>query len=275
MAQEHPVLNYGRQVRQFYGLGNRTLHRLAVTSADFLEPSVTTLANVASTAGALSSNTPYNAAAAPGNSSGPGPAGSVVSVTVTNDGASTHRVRLTIPQVTGADFYDIFLSAHAAPKWVARITEDERAAGCVINTDRSVGSGGTAGAVDIGQQGVGNVQTNQAPYNDPDGFARIFEGSDGFDPIDCAGYSAAIVTPEINSTAPDAVSSVTLSLWILDDADTFHFVTSRTFTFFDADDKYATPVWAVDVYGSSVVVLVDELHGTEPSIDVYVQPAGY
>lgn len=68
-------------------------------------------------------------------------------------------VLMTFSAVTGATHYDLFLSVDAAPKWVARITEAQRAAGCAITAVGTVGAGGSAGVVDIQVVGTGVVTT--------------------------------------------------------------------------------------------------------------------
>lgn len=68
-------------------------------------------------------------------------------------------VLMTVAQVTGATHYDLFLSVDAAPKWVGRITEAQRAAGCAVTAVGTVGAGGSPGVVDIQVVGTGVVTT--------------------------------------------------------------------------------------------------------------------
>lgn len=66
-------------------------------------------------------------------------------------------VRAAIAQVTGATGYDVYCSTAADPLWVGRITETQRAAGCVISAVGVVGAGSVAGSVDIQAIGTGNA----------------------------------------------------------------------------------------------------------------------
>lgn len=65
-------------------------------------------------------------------------------------------VRAAFTQVTGATFYDLYMSTDgAAAKFVGRITEAQRATGIKLTAVNVTGAGGTAGAVDIEVTGTG------------------------------------------------------------------------------------------------------------------------
>lgn len=74
---------------------------------------------------------------------------------ITSGGNLTGRIAFA--QVSHADYYDIFYSAIADPLWVARITEAQRAAGCVVTEVGVVGAGGVPGSVDIQVAGTGGA----------------------------------------------------------------------------------------------------------------------
>ena len=107
----------------------RVLHRNAITSADKLvSPVSLVLADVA-TQGVLEHTTKHYANVAAHNRFGNTPPATKVDITTAADGNNTHGVRLTVPQVVGADGYDLFMSKDAQPKWVGRITESQRLTG--------------------------------------------------------------------------------------------------------------------------------------------------
>lgn len=79
--------------------------------------------------GTLNASTTYYVAVIPGNEFGPTKAASVFdNVATAASGLNTHSVTISIPE-KGGDYYDIFVSVDAAPKWVARISEAERLLG--------------------------------------------------------------------------------------------------------------------------------------------------
>lgn len=159
------------------------LHRDAITAADRLSaPAAPTLADVA-TGGSLAFNTTYYFAVAAHNRWGVTTTTTPVSQLTANDAVNTHVIQATVAAVTGADGYDVFLSTDAAPKWVARVTEAQRAAGVVVTAVGTVTTtGGTAGKIDVCVVGTG-IQTSNA----------VFANNTAYTPasvtgIDCTGY---------------------------------------------------------------------------------------
>jgi hypothetical protein len=113
--------------------------------------------------GSLKPNTTMYSSASAGNAVGSGEVAIIVRNKTSNDFIATHCMDLTIPKVSDAAFYDIFLSSNPQPKWVGRITEQERANGCVIYTYGIVKHNGNApGTVRICVEGHG-VQTSDVP----------------------------------------------------------------------------------------------------------------
>jgi hypothetical protein len=108
-----------------------------------------TMADVA-TGGALAANTNHYSAVSAGNSFGPSGASTVSDVVKTaSDGNATHCYDVTVAQLTGAEYYDIFCSIDAAPRWCGRVTEAQRAAGAKITPVGTIESpsAGVAGGV--------------------------------------------------------------------------------------------------------------------------------
>ncbi len=138
-------------------------HRSAIAAVDKLStPVAGTLVDV-TTGGSLLANTAYNTSVACGNRWGPTTPSTADNITTAADASNTHKVRIPITIVTGADYYDIFLSTDANPKWVARITEAQRLSGCVVTAVGTVGAGGAANSVDVSVVGTG-VANNAAPF---------------------------------------------------------------------------------------------------------------
>ena len=138
------------------------LHRNAVTAADKLAvPGALVLTDV-NESGSTLAHSAMNVAVSAYNRWGSTNNTNLATLTPTLD----HAINVAFSQVVGADGYDLFLSTDAAPLWVARITEAERAAGgFIISAVGTVTAGGSApaGSVDIGIVGTG-VANNATPF---------------------------------------------------------------------------------------------------------------
>ena len=171
------------------------LHRSAVVATDkCIVPTLATK-TTAATGGLLVKATTYYMAVAPGTRFGSAGASNILSQATGADNPSTHSITLTIPQVVGAEHYDIFLSVDAAPKWIARITEAQRAAGDYqIQTYATVIAGGAnaAGTVLIGTVGTG-IQTTNATFSANNGYVVPTPTA----AIDCHGKSYLDVFVEL------------------------------------------------------------------------------
>jgi len=173
------------------------LHRSAIAAVDKLTDfgdAGVTIANVAGTQGHLVFNTAYYMTAIPGNRWGCCKVNTNIdTLTVTNDAASTHVIACTIAQCVAADYYDLFLSTDAAPKWVARITEAQRATGCEVLALATISAGGSAGVVNVGAVGTG-IQTTNAVFQQSNAYTP---DAVGITAINCAGYSKAHVKVKV------------------------------------------------------------------------------
>lgn len=142
------------------------LHRSAVVATDkCIVPTLVTK-TTSPTGGLLVKSTTYYVAVAPGTSFGSAGASNVLSQATGADNPQTHSITLTIPQVVGAEHYDIFCSVDAAPKWIARITEAQRAAGdyqVQAYATVTTGGGNAAGTILLGTVGTG-IQTTNAVF---------------------------------------------------------------------------------------------------------------
>lgn len=119
------------------------LHRSSVATADKVAtPAAPTVADI-TTGGVLLAATAYKATVSAATQSGNTAAPAAATLTTASDASNTHGARVTVAQVAGAQFYDMFLSTDAAPKWVGRITEAQRAAGVAIRSVGGVGGDNT------------------------------------------------------------------------------------------------------------------------------------
>lgn len=177
------------------------LHRDGITGADKLAAatSLTTGVDVG-TGGSLAFATTFNITAVPGNRWGPaGPAPAVLAIATANDAANTHCVRGALAQVADADYYDIFMTTAAAPLWVGRITEAQRAAaGCRITALGVVDNAGAgaAGTVQVHVLGTG-LASNVNPFILNNAYRP---DNSGIVAVNCAGYTKAYILSKLAVT---------------------------------------------------------------------------
>ena len=187
------------------------LHRDAITAIDKITPFVTgniTTADNGAGTGSLTASLTYDIAVVPGNRWGPTSIQATINTQATAAyGGNTGSIRLTFGAATGADWYDIFLSDAAAPLWVARVTEAQRAAGdfevTAVGTVAS-GGGNPAGTVDVNVAGTGIATSN-----------AVFVQNNAYTPatptaISCADYAKAML--KIKLALTDLRSAPTLRL---------------------------------------------------------------
>jgi hypothetical protein len=168
------------------------LHRSAIAAVDKLSAPAALSSLSAPATGSLSTGTTYYVAATAGNVWGVTTLSNAGTPQTQATGGSGTAVQFTLAQVTGATYYDLFLSTDVgAPKWVCRITETQRAdANGVLVTAVGVSSAGSslgAGVIQIRVAGTG--QTTAATL-----FSTITAYTPAsVTPISCAGYSRAHV----------------------------------------------------------------------------------
>ena len=156
------------------GLGTSAANMFATAfymSPDQLQQGIVNVAAdlSAATNGTLVYNTKYYFTAIPGNRWGNAKqlyGTTSFALTCANDSNSAHAVRVTIPTIANAEYYDVFLSTAAAPLWVGRVTTAQLATGgarisAVGTVDASGGS--AAGQVDVCLVGTG-VACTAAPF---------------------------------------------------------------------------------------------------------------
>jgi hypothetical protein len=247
---------------------NLAIHRSAVTAADKLAvPAQLTGADVA-TGGSLNFNTTYKYNIAANTLLGPTTCPTAASQATANDASATHVVRITTVQTPHAVSYDIFLSTDAAPLWVARISEAQRAAGCTITAVGTV-SATTPGAnlVDVRVVGTG-VASTAAPF----GFNNAYDTT-GITAVSCVGYTTALI--QIKLSVTDLRSAPTIAYIVLGQiqqtgTDWINLAANAPSVL----TALRTPLQAlstISIQGcTNLVVLVDTLTGQGASVDVYV-----
>jgi hypothetical protein len=194
------------------------LHRSAITSADKLVVSSAALVSTdVPLAGILLHNTTYNSAYAPGNVFGSAGLSALSACATADDANDTHMVDMTIPQVVGAVYYDIFLSTDVTPLWVGRVTEIQRAAGAkitAVGTVTSPSAGVAAGDVRVNAVGTG-LDTGDTVF-----FANNAYVLTGIDGIDCSNCYTAIIHVQLTLTDLRSTPGVVLVIIFEDDQGT-------------------------------------------------------
>ncbi len=262
-------LNYARPIRQnTQRSATTTAYRSAITAMDRLAaPTLVTLANVAGTTGTLLASTSYKAAVCPGSVSGNGLTSNILTTSTTADAINTHTLRLTVPQVTGADYYDVFLSTDAQPKWVAKVTEAQRALGCTVSAVGTViATTGGAGLIDIRLVGTG-AANNAAPFN-----LDSSVNFSGLTAVDCSGFPSCNVTVAMATNPPLATATCSLQAYDLQSDGSYAFITSQAFTFLNDVAHPAKQDWVVTAHGGSLQFICSAISGTNASLTLTCQP---
>lgn len=135
-------------------------YRAAVAAADLIAAvGAVTLSDI--NAVGVFANSAHNVKVVALNAYGRATPSTIQSITPTVN----HQIKIAFAAVTGATAYDIYVSTDADPKWVARITEAQRAAGCLITAVGTVGAGGAAGSAYAALVGTGLQAATTAAQN--------------------------------------------------------------------------------------------------------------
>ena len=246
------------------------LHRDSITAIDKLAvPTAATGADVA-TGGVLLASTTYNMTYAAFNRWGVTTVPAVVAVATAADASNTHVFRATLTAVTGADGYDLFMSTAAAPLWVARITEAQRAAaGTTVTAVGTIGSGGPngAGTVDIRVVGTGLAST-----------ANPFAVNTAYTPstpaaIDCTGRGQAHILTKLAVTDLRSLPTLKILPFLKNGLSTadYHALTLQTVNLLTAAGECQEQEFRINVDGAiGLVVLVDTISGQGAAANIWV-----
>ena len=251
------------------------LHRNAVTAVDKVADLANTdlaTADNGSATGSLNASTTYYVTAIPGNKYGTCTKAATINSQATSaSGSNTHSIRLTIPQKAGAEHYGIFLSTDTAPKWVARVTEAQRAAGdfevTAVGTV-AAGGGNPAGTVDINVAGTG-IQTSHA----------IFAQSNAFTPatptaIDCTGKTKAYVLVKVALTDHRSAPSLNIIPFFKNSLSTtdWHQGTLQPVLLEASIGQSLQQAFVLDVDSSTgLVILISNIAGQGAACSVWVE----
>jgi hypothetical protein len=182
-----------------------TLHRSAIAAIDKL--GLVTIGTASGVAGgSLSTSATNYWAVTAYNAHGTGIPTAVGSGA---PGGSFTAEQIPITRLVGSDGYDINFSANAAaPKWLARITEAQRAAGCVITAVGTVTtSGGVAGTVTCNVLGTGIASTS-APFTANNAYTPEAIATVGY--VDCTNEKLAHVLVEATLTGLTVAPALTI-----------------------------------------------------------------
>ena len=244
-------------------------HRTAITAADKVPAITITAADQPAipVSGGTLTAVSHGIGVAPGNSYGSAGVSALVTVTPTVN----KSIDINIPQVVGAEYYDIFLSTSTtAPLWVARVTETQRATGCAITAVATVGAGGSAGVVNVQVVGTGLASTS-APFVANNAYIPT-----GITAISCAGKTKAYIYLDLTVTDLRSVPTIEINPFMQnnDSESTKWFqIESQAIAIMNGATGQPLPqVFVVDVNSArNLIVLVGTISGQGTSVNITVE----
>ncbi len=242
------------------------LHRSAITSADKLSAVGTITLSAGAAGGSLTNGTTYYVTASAANRYG----NSVPPTPVSAAAGANGTIRAAFAAVTGAENgYDLFLSTDTGPLWVARITEAQRAAGCVVTAVGTVSAGATAGAVDIKVVGTGQA-SNAGNFAANNAYTPA-----SITPISGAGYSSIKLGIKMSVTdlrsAPGLTLVVAYQPTVANAGGDWFFGYKQVLDFLDDDDAPLEQELTLPLDGeANFVVLISAISGQGAAASIYV-----
>lgn len=243
-------------------------HRSALTAVDKCPAITITAADQAGVVGVMAA-AEHKVAVSPGNEYGPVGASVIVAVTPTVN----KTVDVTIPQSTDATYYDVFFSTDAAPKWVGRVTEAQRAAGCAITAVGTVGAGGAAGVVNVRLVGTG-LQTTNAIFAANNAYTpATVAAAVGTTAVPCAGYPRVYIDTELTVTHAGLVAPALTIVPFLKTGSKWYAGEAKALTLLSSAGNPLLQTYSVDVGGADqLLVLVGNIAGTGASAAITATP---
>lgn len=242
--------------------GTVAAHRAAVVAADVLAvPGVVTCTKLTGVGSATAGT--YTVFVVAGNTYGRTTAtqgNTTVTTETTNLG-----VRAAFAQVSGAAFYDIYMStAGAGALFVGRVTEAQRATGIILTAVNVTGAGGTAGAIDVYVPGTGIAVNSGALAQNT---AHVPEGLTGIDPLGAQNLDFNI---SFSRTGDSVAGALTLMPYYLGSGSHYWAGDPVTLTFGGASGSYLPlrQTFRAPCRGRTTVVVVASIAGTGASVDV-------
>jgi len=246
--------------------GSRTApvaHRAAITAADKAATVTITAADQPATAGSLTAVS-HGIGVAPGNIYGSAGVSALVTVTPTVN----KSIDITIPQATGATYYEVFVgTTPTAPLLVARITEGQRATGCAITAVGTVGEGGSAGVVNVQVVGTGQASTSvNFAYNNAYIPAAITA-------LDCTGKTKAYIHTKMSLTDNRTLPTLVIVPFLQNGNNDWYAGQAQTVLIMSGTAGQAlNQVLEIDVNSAEgMIVLIDTLTGQDASINIDVE----
>lgn len=242
--------------------GAAAAHRSAIVAADVLAVPGTVTCTKLTGVGSATAGT-YTVFVVAGNTYGRTTAkqgDTTVTTETTNLG-----VRAAFAAVTGATFYDLYMSTDgAAAKFVGRVTEAQRGTGIIISAQNTTSAGGTAGAVDIYVAGTGlAVNAGQLTLN----VAYVPEGITAIDPSGAQNLDIDVL---FSRTGDSVASALTLIPFYEDTTGTYAAGDPITLTFGGGAGTYYPnrQTLRLPCRGRKTVVVVASIAGTGASVTI-------
>lgn len=238
-----------------------TLYRTGVTSVDVISATGALTTGIHS-GGGLADDT-YKSKVVAGNTFGrtTATAGTDRATSVANN-----SVKIAFVAVTGATYFDIYLSVDADPKWVGRITEAQRAAGCVITAVGTVTlTGGEAGSVIVNVVGTGLQSLVTAAVNTAYAVPAAFD----------VGNHENVNFDIIMSIGGDSAALTLVVVPYFYDGTNYFAGTPVTVTFGGTSGQYGALKQRVSVLckGRNTGLLVQSITGLSASLEIYASVA--
>jgi hypothetical protein len=254
-------------VRSVFRRQSSVLHRSLINAVDKLVVSSAALVSAdVALGGHLTHDVEYKSAYSPSNEFGPGGISSIGSVSTADDASDTHMVDVTIPQVVGAAFYDVFFSTDAAPLWVARVTEAQRAAGALVSavgTVVSPSAGVAAGDVRCDAVGTG-IASNNGIFSFNNGY--VLSGITG---VDTSDYTLLVAHVYFYVADYRSVPSLSLVVIFEDDAGNFYVGDTQTVAMLTAIGHPLYQSFQIDCVGAAkTYILIDSLAGQSAQVSI-------
>lgn len=180
-------------------------------------------------------------------------------------GGDPGELALPITQLAGATAYDVYLSTDADPLWVGRITEAQRATGCIISAVGTVGAGGVAGKVYVQVVGTGRAASVAAVST-----AYVIPA----DLVDCTGreYAHFDVTMALSGDA--AAAGLTVTPFLKNARDLTWYADTPVVLDFGGAASHLNSLKQrinVRVFGNAAVaLLIQDIAGTGASVNMDV-----
>ena len=238
-------------------------HRSNVTAVDKIVVPTITAAKNNSVAGSLPTATLFGVAVAPGNERGTAGVSNIVQVTTDT---ADRSIDITVPACTGAVYFDVFLSTSTtSPQYVRRVpAATVYATGATIAADGEITGEGGAGNINVKKAGTGKLSTH-----------TDFSVNNAYlhEHIEAIPYNGhCTMKVYVQYDVADLVTTPELVLcpfFSCNEYNATKFFAGAKTTVVDPTED---PMFTLDLKGyGSVKLLVDDMKGTSPNLNIYVE----